>query len=40
MGCNCVTGKSEVEIDDQRIQQIGKLFYNNLFFIMLIFIFI
>ncbi len=25
-GCNCVTGKPEVaELDDQRIQQIGKI---------------
>ena len=25
-GCNCVTGKLEVaELDDQRIQQIGKI---------------
>ena len=25
MGCNCVIGKLEEEIDDQRIQQISKL---------------
>jgi hypothetical protein len=25
MGCNCVIGKVEEEIDDQRIQQISKL---------------
>jgi len=25
MGCNCVIGKIEEEIDDQRIQQISKL---------------
>ena len=25
MGCNCVIGKIEEEIDDQRIQQLSKL---------------
>ena len=25
MGCNCVIGKIEEEIDDQRVQQISKL---------------
>ena len=30
MGCNCVTGRTEVdEIDDQKVQQISKLIKKN-----------
>ena len=29
MGCNCVIGKIEEEIDDQRVQQISKLIKNT-----------
>ena len=31
MGCNCVIGKLEEEIDDQRVQQISKLIKKSLY---------
>ena len=31
MGCNCVIGKIEEEIDDQRVQQISKLIKKSLY---------